>query len=334
MLINFTNPAGLITQAISQHSSVRAVGVCDTPSGAIDRLAQFLQAGRDEVGFAYCGLNHLGWISSFTVGGQERIGTLLERYPELQRFDHRFAPFDPGMVRMLGAIPTEYLYYFYEPQRYVDAVARAGASRGTSVRRLNAELMAAIAKAFETGDVHDAWSAYSALMGIRHDSYMRADMDGDKMPEAAAGPPGTGRVTPAGADAHGYERIALQVIEGLTAQQTGRVIVNTRNGSTLSFLDPGDVIEAPSHRDAGGIAPLAAGELPSSAQGLITRVKEYERQVVEAAVTADAELAALALSLHPLVPGVTVAKEMMSEYRERHGRHLAHLHLGPGGRSS
>jgi 6-phospho-beta-glucosidase len=117
----------------------------------------------------------------------------------------------------------------------------------------------------------------------------------------------------------------LQVIEGLTARKTGRVIINTRNGSALGFLEPDDVVETPAHIDGGGIAPLAAGELPGSVQGLITRVKEYERQVVQAAVTGDAGLAALALSLHPLVPGVTVAKEMMSEYRERHGNHLAYL---------
>ena len=326
VLINFTNPAGLITQAIFQHAQVRAVGVCDTPSGAVDRLAQFLDADRGQVSFSYAGLNHLGWISSFTVGGDEKIGILLARYEELQRFDHRFAPFDPGLVRMLGAIPTEYLYYFYEPQRYVDAVARAGASRGASVLRLNTELMAGIAKAFEVGDVHDAWSTYSTLMGIRRDSYMRADTEGDKMPQAPGRPPATGgRVTPADADATGYERIALQVIGGLTARQTSRVIINTRNGATLGFLDPGDVIETPAHIDGGGIAPLAADALPSSAQGLITRVKEYERGVVTAAVTGDANLAALALALHPLVPGVTVAKEMMSEYRERHGPHLAYL---------
>src|SRR6516162_4045670 len=89
-LINFTNPAGLITQAISQHAQVRAVGVCDTPSGAVDRLAQFLDTDRGQVSFSYAGLNHLGWISSFRVGGDEKIGTLLARYEELQRFDHRF----------------------------------------------------------------------------------------------------------------------------------------------------------------------------------------------------------------------------------------------------
>jgi 6-phospho-beta-glucosidase len=233
--------------------------------------------------------------------------------------------FDAGLVRMLRAVPTEYLYYFYEPQRYVDAVARAGASRGTGVRRLNAELLGGIAKAFETGDVHDAWSTYSALLGLRRESYMRGDTEGTAMPDGAGVPATGGKVTPADADAGGYEGIALRVIEGLTGRKTSKVIVNTRNGGTLGFLEPDDVIEAPAHVDGGGIAPLAAGELPSAAQGLITRVKEYERAVVRASLTGDADLAALALSLHPLVPGVSVAKEMMSEYRERHGPHLAYL---------
>src|SRR5215470_7395114 len=335
VLINFTNPAGLITQAVSLHATVRAVGVCDTPSGALARLAEFLGAHRHSVAFSYAGLNHLGWISSFTVAGHEHIGTLLERYEELQRFDHRFAGFDAGFVRRLGAIPTEYDYYYYEPRRYVEAVARAGASRGADVLRLNSGLLAGIAKAFDAGDVHDAWRAYVTQMGIRRASYMRTDMAGEGMPLAApaAGSPDTsneaGDLGPAGAGADarpgGYEGVALQVIAALTDRTPGAVIVNTRNGASLSFLDPDDVVEVPAHIDGGGVAPLAGGALPRSARGLVTQMKEYEREVVSAAVTGDAERAALALALHPLVPGVTVAREMMSEYRERHGRSLAYL---------
>jgi len=340
VLINFTNPAGLITQAISLHAAVRAVGVCDTPSGALDRLAEFLDVGRDEVAFSYGGLNHLGWISSFRVAGRERIGTLLERYEELQRFDHRFAAFDPHFVRMLGAVPTEYDYYYYEPQRYVAAVAQAGASRGADVLRLNTGLLGDIAKAFEAGDVHDAWHAYFAQMHVRRASYMRTDMAGEAMPLAAAADgPGAashdatdqhaGDLGPAGGGADrpgGYEGVALAVIAALTGRRPASVIVNTRNGASLPFLDPDDVVEVPAHIDGGGVAPLAGGALPRSARGLVTQVKEYEREVVSAAVTGDAERAALALALHPLVPGVTVAREMMSEYRERHGPDLAYLH--------
>src|SRR5262250_492802 len=164
VLINFTNPAGLITQAISLHATVRAVGVCDTPSSALAHLTEFLGADRHSVAFSYAGLNHLGWISSFTVAGREQVGTLLERYEELQRFDQHFAAFDAGFVRGLGALPTEYDYYYYEPRRYVEDVA----------------------KAFSAGDVHDAWHAYVTQMGIRRASYMRTDIAGESMPTPAA----------------------------------------------------------------------------------------------------------------------------------------------------
>jgi len=324
VLINFTNPVGLITQAISLHTSVRVVGVCDTPSSTLDRLAGFLGADRDKISFSYGGLNHLGWITSFAVDGQEQIGQLLDRYDELRRFDRVFAAFDPAQVRRLGAIPTEYVYYFYEPARYVAAVARAGTSRGTDVLRLNSELLDAIASAFDAGGVDDAWSAYSALMGVRRDTYMRTDTDGHNQQaqararRAAGGQPGDGR-------AGGYEGVALQVIDGLTARSPGEVIVNTRNGASLGFLDPDDVVEVPALVHGGGVSPLAVGQLPRSAMGLITQTKQYERELVDAAVTGDAGLAALALAVHPLVPGVTVAREMISEYRQRHGPHLAYL---------
>jgi 6-phospho-beta-glucosidase len=329
VLINFTNPVGVITQAISLRTRVRVVGVCDTPSSTLDRLAGFLGADRDKISFSYGGLNHLGWITSFAVDGEERIGTLLDRYEELRSFDHVIAAFDPDQVRRLGAIPTEYVYYFYEPARYVAAVARAGASRGADVLRLNSELLAAIASAFDAGGVDDAWSAYSTLMGVRRDTYMRTDTDGDSQQaqararRAAASP--AGPAGPGGGRPGGYEGVALQVIDGLTARSPGEVIVNTRNGASLGFLDPDDVVEVPALVHGGGVSPLAVGQLPRSAVGLITQTKQYERELVDAAVTGDAGLAALALAVHPLVPGVTVAREMISEYRERHGPHLAYL---------
>src|SRR5712691_8855767 len=86
VLINFTNPAGLITQAISAQGTVQAVGVCDTPSGTIEHLTAFLGAGNGSSGghvsASYGGLNHLGWVSSFTVDGEERMSELLARFTE------------------------------------------------------------------------------------------------------------------------------------------------------------------------------------------------------------------------------------------------------------
>jgi len=61
----------------------------------------------------------------------------------------------------------------------VEGVARAGSSRGQDVLRLNEELLGGIGRSFEKGDVEDAWSTYSLLMGVRRDTYMRTDTEGD-----------------------------------------------------------------------------------------------------------------------------------------------------------
>jgi alpha-galactosidase/6-phospho-beta-glucosidase family protein len=326
VLINFTNPAGLITQAISAQGKVTAVGVCDTPSGTIHDLARFTGAAPGSVRAGYGGLNHLGWVTSFEVDGAERIGELVARFDELAAVKHQFAAFDPDLVRRVGAIPTEYVYYYYDPRRYVDDVAQAGASRGQDVLALNEELLTAIGKAFADGDVHAAWAAYDGVLGVRRDTYMQTDTTGAsgqaqaRAKRAAAGP------VPIEATAiGGYEGLALRVIDGLAGRADADVIVNMRNDGALGFLDPADVVEVPARVSAAGLSQRGGAELPRSAQALVLAVKEYERGIVEAAMSQDASLAAVALAQHPLVPGIKAARELIAEYVELHGEHLAYL---------
>lgn len=325
VLINFTNPAGLITQAICAQGLVSAVGVCDTPGGTVSRMSDFLGAGTYEVAGSYAGLNHLGWVCSLRADGRERIGELLDRFEELQHFDHRFAGFDPAVVRRVGAIPAEYVYYFYDPGRYVREVARAGTSRGQDVLALNSELLAGVSRAFADGDVQAAWSAYDTLMGVRRDTYMRTDTDGDNgQGQARTLRAAAGATAIDSARIGGYEGLALRVIDGLSGRAPGEAIVNLPSGTVLG-LDPGDVVELPARVEPAGLTPLPVPELPRPARALIEQVKGYERGIVEAAMSGDAGLAGVALSEHPLVPGITAARELIDEYRERHGRHLAYL---------
>jgi 6-phospho-beta-glucosidase len=130
----------------------------------------------------------------------------------------------------------------------------------------------------------------------------------------------------------GYEGLALRVIDGLSGRAPRELIVNVRNGGGapgerpgLAFLEPDDVVEVPARVSPGGVSPLPVPALPGSGQALVMQVKEYERAVVEAAMTGDAGLAGVALALHPLVPGITAARELIAEYREAHGEHLAYL---------
>ena len=326
VLVNFTNPAGLITQAICAQGLVTAVGVCDTPGGTVARLAEFLGAGSAGLAGSYAGLNHLGWVCSLRTGGRERIGELISRFEELRQYDHRFAAFDPALVRRAGAVPAEYVYYYYDPARYVREVTRAGTSRGQDVLRLNDELLGALSAALGRGDLAGAWSAYDTLMGVRSDTYMRADTDGDagqaaaRRARARAGPADL-----AAAAIGGYEGLALRVIGSLAGGPPAEVIVNLPAGARLG-LDPGDVVELPAMADRTGLAPLPVPDLPRPAAALVEQVKDYERGIVAAALSGDAGLAGLALAGHPLVPGLTVARELIAEYRQLHGPDLAYLH--------
>ncbi len=332
VLINFTNPAGLITQAISAQGKVRAVGVCDTPSGTIAALARFAGAADGRAGGAgraqagYGGLNHLGWVTSFEVDGEDLLPDLIAGFDDLQRSDHQFAAFDADEVRRVGAIPTEYVYYYYDSRRYIDGVQRAGSSRGQDVAGLNSELLTAIGRAFADGDVHAAWSAYAGLIGVRHDTYMKTDTQGASGQEraraerAAAGP-----VPIDAGELGGYEGLALRVIDGLAGRGASDVIVNMRNDRALDFLDPDDIVEVPARVDASGLSQLGQADLPRSARALVMAVKEYERGIVEAAMSGNASMAAVALAEHPLVPGITAARELIAEYADLHGEHLAYL---------
>src|SRR6202048_591772 len=75
--INFTNPAGLITQALNQHTNLRVVGICDTPAELFHRIAQVLGVPSSEAHCEYAGLNHLGWVRRGTVPGKDGTGQLL-----------------------------------------------------------------------------------------------------------------------------------------------------------------------------------------------------------------------------------------------------------------
>jgi 6-phospho-beta-glucosidase len=119
--------------------------------------------------------------------------------------------------------------------------------------------------------------------------------------------------------------VALRVIDGLSGAAPARIVFNRRNGPTLGFLDADDVVEVPALVDALGIALLANTGLKGASRGLVLQVKEYERAVVEAAITGDAERAAPALALHPLVPGITAARELMAAYREAQRPYLDYL---------
>ena len=127
--INFTNPAGLITQALTTHTALRVIGICDTPSELFHRIALAIGASEQDVVSEYLGLNHLGWVRRVLLDGKDEIGQILDDPAKLRSLYHSDL-FDPEMIRALGLIPSEYLFFYYHPERALKNQRAAGASRG------------------------------------------------------------------------------------------------------------------------------------------------------------------------------------------------------------
>ena len=115
----------------------------------------------------------------------------------------------------------------------------------------------------------------------------------------------------------GYEAEALAVLEAIVLDERAVLILDTANRGSLGFLDARAVVEVPCVVGRAGPVPLTSGEVPAHARALLELMKDVERTTIDAALTGSAALAVKALALHPLVPSVTVAREIFDGYRAR-----------------
>ena len=301
-LINFTNPAGMVTEAAQQVLGDRVVGICDSPAGLCRRVAKALGEDPARMWFDYFGLNHLGWLQAARDGRRDRL-------PELLADDEKLATFEEGRLfggdwlRTLGMIPNEYLYYFYYGADTVRSIRRQPQPRGAFLLEQQAAFYAADGQAPE-----EALASWRATRHDRERSYMA---------EARGAAGITGEHEEWSGDPGGYEGEAMALVDAIANNVRTVMIVNTANRSALPFLDEHAVVEVPSLVGRAGPVPTAAGPVPEHARALIATIKDVERTTIEAALTGSADLAIRALALHPLVPSVSVARRIFAGYRER-----------------
>ena len=133
-VVNFTNPAGLVTEAMSAVLGDRVIGICDSPMAMCRRVARALDVEAGRAWFDYVGLNHLGWLRAVLVDGRDQLPRLLADEQRLRTFEEGRL-FDAEWLRALGAVPNEYLWYWYAHREAVRAVQESGsATRGMFLR--------------------------------------------------------------------------------------------------------------------------------------------------------------------------------------------------------
>ncbi|WP_240137178.1 6-phospho-beta-glucosidase [Streptomyces sp. MUM 178J] len=307
-VINFTNPAGLVTEAMSRILGERVIGICDSPVGLGRRVARVLGADPGTAWIDYVGLNHLGWLRGLRVGGRDELPRLLADEKALESFEEGRL-FGPKWLRSLGAIPNEYLHYYYFNRETVRACQQAGRTRGAFLL----DQQSGFYERMRRPDT-PALAAWRETLAEREATYMAAN-------RAAAG---AGERGAQDLESGGYEKVALALMRAIACDERSTLILNVRNRGTLSVLDDDAVIEAPCLVDANGAHPVAVEPLPYHAAGLVTAVKAVEREVLNAVADRSRASAVKAFALHPLVDSVTTARRLVDAYAAGH-RELAHL---------
>ena len=294
-LINFTNPAGLITQAIMQHTDARVVGICDTPTEMLHRIASALTTDPAEVRCEYVGLNHLGWIRRIELRGKDVTDQVLADDKLLSQF-YSAPMFDHELIRSLRLIPTEYLLFYYSRRRALANQLAHGSTRGEEIGRLNEALFGQLRELLATGNGESALAAYTKYLNVRSGSYMALESSNADLSSRAV----ELKEDPFRA-ASGYHRIALDVMKALRGDEYSRLIVNVQNHGAIDGVRADDVVEVPCSIGKNEIIPEPCGALPAEVRGLVLAVKEYERATIDAAMSGSNLMARKAMLLYPAI---------------------------------
>ncbi|PHM45011.1 phospho-beta-glucosidase [Xenorhabdus mauleonii] len=278
-IINFTNPAGIVTEAVSRYSKAKIIGLCNVPISMHHMIANMLQRPYQDVQLRFAGLNHMVWAHQVLVNGKDETAQVLELLcngAELTMNNIREEPWPPEFLRALGAIPCPYHRYFYQTGKMLQEERESAASKGTRAE----QVMQVERQLFE----------------------LYADPSLDHKPEQLSFRGGSF-----------YSEVALELISAIHNNLGTQLVVNTPNRGTIHGLPDDAVIETNCIVDAQGAHPLVFGHLPESMLALTQQVKAFERLTIEAAVHGDRKAALLALVSHPLVADAALDSTLLNE---------------------
>ncbi|CAI2792816.1 6-phospho-beta-glucosidase [Serratia grimesii] len=278
-IINFTNPAGIVTEAVSRYTNAKIIGLCNVPISMHHMIANMLKAPYSEVQLQFAGLNHMVWVHQVTQNGLDVTDKVIDMLCDgaaLTMNNIKEEPWQPDFLRAVGAIPCPYHRYFYQTKEMLAEEIAAAAERGTRAE----QVMKVEKELFE----------------------LYADPHLDSKPEQLSFRGGSY-----------YSEVALELIRAIHNNLGTQLVVNTANRGAIRGLPDDAVIETNCIVDAQGAHPLTFGTLPDAMHSLTQQVKAYERLTIEAAVHGDRRSGLLALVTNPLVGNANVAQPLLDE---------------------
>ncbi|MBQ3708223.1 MAG: glycoside hydrolase [Clostridia bacterium] len=310
-IFNFTNPSGLVTQALHTAGFHRVIGICDAPSSMKYRMANDLGVTEEELYVEFFGLNHLSWITSVRVRGEEIMPKLIWDDGFLASIQE-LEIFDPDVIRMTGMLPNEYLYYYYHREKALANIQKSGKTRGQTIEEVNLAMMKELGEMDIDADPEGALQIFLWYMQLRENSYMSIESGTANRPLLEKGK----LPVPEGM---GYSGVMLDCIEGMQSAEGRTLVLSVLNQGAIPFLADEDVVEVTCKVSASGIEPVKQTAVPPLCELYIRLIKRYERLTVEAVFDGDEERAIEALMLHPLVNSYSLAKKLLADYDEAYG---------------
>ncbi|WP_153463824.1 6-phospho-beta-glucosidase [Sediminibacillus terrae] len=288
-LINFSNPAGMVTEAVLRYTDIKkTVGLCNVPIGMRMSVAEMLEVEPDRVHIDFAGLNHMVFGLRVYLDGEEVTSQVLDKLTSGESMTMKNIVdlgWEPEFIRALKVLPCPYHRYYYQTDKMLNQEkkeANEAGSRAEVVQQLEKEL----------------FELYSD-------------------PELAIKPP---QLEERGGAY--YSDAACSLIDSIYNNRGDIQPVNTRNNGAISGIPAESAVEVNCVITKDGPKPIQVGELPVPVQGLVQQIKSFERTAAEAAVTGDYRTALLAMTINPLVPSDTVAKQILDEMLEAHKAHL------------
>ncbi|WP_028044029.1 6-phospho-beta-glucosidase [Candidatus Stoquefichus massiliensis] len=291
-LINFTNPAGIVTEAVVRHTSFKKViGLCNVPVNMVAGIAKILGVDESRITLELQGVNHFIFATDVFLDGKSVMDEVVEKYANISAEDtiamKNFVslPYSPAFIRGLHAIPCPYHnYYFFTKEQLKDELEEfaEGRVRGEVVSKVEKEL-------FE----------------------LYADEDLEIKPKQLEQRGGAK-----------YSDAACNLIESIYTNKGDIQYVDVRNNGAISNLPLDSAVEVACRITSDGPIPLATGDCRIQINGYIQMMKSFERMVVEAAITGNRDLAITAMNFNPLCPSDTDNNEVFDELLEAHKEYL------------
>jgi len=276
-LLNFTNPAGLITEALLRYGETPVIGLCNLPIGIEMRLAQALGVDRKRITIDHVGLNHLNWLRGVWMDGQNVWDQVFRQAIEeaRQRLEDDWG-FSAELLEALQCIPCGYLNYYYNHDRVLAKQLKAEKTRGEEVMEVERQLM----EMYQDPNLREK----PKLLEKRGGAY--------------------------------YSKVAVSLVSAIENNKNEVHVVNTLNRGAIPNLPPDVVVEVPCVIGANGARPLVTAPMAPQIAGLTQQVKAYEVLAARAGAEGDRRAALQALLAHPFVPSFSVAQGLLEALLE------------------